>query len=166
MDNIRVPFREAAALVEQPLIKALEPRHREELLECAHTVHTTAGTFLMREGSAADHFYIITAGRVALEVHEPGTGTIIIETLGSGEVLGWSWLFAPYRWHFDVRVLEDFSAVAFDGRCIRGKCEADPTLGYRLMEQFARVMMERLQATRFRLMDLYGTSASIGNPAR
>jgi CRP/FNR family transcriptional regulator, cyclic AMP receptor protein len=152
----------AEGVVEQPLILRLDPQHREEILECAHEVHADAGTFLLREGASANHFYIITAGKVALEVHEPGTGTIIIETLGPGEVLGWSWLFAPYRWHFDVRVLDDFQAVAFDGRCIRGKCEADPALGYRLMEQFAKVMMERLQATRFRLMDLYGTSAVHG----
>lgn|SRR5688500_7023009 len=152
----------AIAVEGQPLIESLAPEQRTLLMECAHEVQAEAGSFLLREGAAANHFYIITAGQVALEVHEPGTGTIIIETLGPGEVLGWSWLFAPYRWHFDVRVLEELSAVAFDGRCIRGKCEADPVLGYRLMEQFARVMMERLQATRFRLMDLYGTSAPGG----
>lgn len=149
----------AIAIEGQPLIESLTCEQRDLLMECAHEVRAEAGTFLLREGAAANHFYIITQGKVALEVHEAGTGTIIIETLGPGEVLGWSWLFAPYRWHFDVRVLEEFSAVAFDGRCIRGKCEADPVLGYRLMEQFARVMMGRLQATRFRLMDLYGTSA-------
>ena len=142
----------------QPLIMSLNPQHRVEILDCAYEVRADAGTFLMREGATANHFYIITKGKVALEVHEPGTGTLIIETLGPGEILGWSWLFRPYRWHFDVKAVEDLEALAFDARCIRGKCEADPALGYHVMEQFARVMMERLQATRFRLLDLYSAA--------
>jgi CRP-like cAMP-binding protein len=145
-------------LVERSLFVGLDPRYREEIMDCAHEVRTDQGSFLMREGEAANYFYIITRGKVALEVHEPAAGTIMIETLEPGEVLGWSWLFPPYRWHFDVRALEEVHAVAFDGRCIRGKCQAHPELGYQLMERFARVMMERLQATRLRLLDLYGSS--------
>jgi hypothetical protein len=81
---------------------------------------------------------------------------MMIETIESGEVIGWSWLFEPYRWHFDARALTVVRATAFDGACLRGKCEADPALGYALMSRFAQVLIERLQWTRLRLLDLYG----------
>ena len=80
----------------------------------------------------------------------------MIETIEAGEVVGWSWLFPPYRWHFDARALTPIRATAFDGACLRGKCDDDPALGYDLMSRFAQVMIERLQWTRLRLLDVYG----------
>jgi CRP-like cAMP-binding protein len=86
----------------------------------------------------------------------PTRGAVVIETLEAGEVVGWSWLFAPYRWHFDARALSLVRATSFDGACLRGKAESDPKLGYELMSRFAQVMIRRLQWTRLRLLDVYG----------
>ena len=80
----------------------------------------------------------------------------MIETLGPGEVVGWSWLFEPYRWQFDGRAVAPTRVVAFDGACLRGKCEADHELGYELMRRFVASVIERLQATRLQLLDVYG----------
>ena len=71
-------------------------------------------------------------------------------------LLGWSWLFPPYQWHFDARALELTRTTALDGQCLRIKCEEDHELGYRLGQRFAHVMMQRLQATRLQLLDVYG----------
>jgi CRP/FNR family transcriptional regulator, cyclic AMP receptor protein len=86
----------------------------------------------------------------------PARGPVTIETIDAGEVLGWSWLFPPYRWHFDARALTVVRATVFDGACLRQKCETDSDLGYRLMARFAQVLIERLQWTRIRLLDVYG----------
>src|SRR4029453_15972243 len=101
-------------------------------------------------------FYVLRHGSVALEMFVPARGTAVIETIEAGEVLGWSWLFEPYRWHFDARALSLVRATAFDGACMRGKCDADPALGYDLMGRFAQVLIGRLQSTRLRLLDVYG----------
>jgi hypothetical protein len=93
---------------------------------------------------------------VAVELHHPPRGTALIETIEAGEVLGWSWLFPPYRWHFDARALLPVRATAFDGRCLRGKCADDRDLGYELMSRFAQILIDRLQWTRLRLLDVYG----------
>ena len=82
-----------------------------------------------------------------------------IETMEAGEVCGWSWLLPPYRWHFDVQALDLTRAIVFDGQCLRAKCEADHDLGYALMQRFAQVIVQRLQATRWQLLDLYGAHA-------
>jgi CRP-like cAMP-binding protein len=84
---------------------------------------------------------------------------VTIETVGEGEVLGWSWLFPPYKWHFDARASTFVRALALDGACLRGKCETDPELGRRVLERFAQVVVQRLEATQLQLMDLYGDAA-------
>ncbi|HZQ16562.1 MAG TPA: cyclic nucleotide-binding domain-containing protein [Gaiellaceae bacterium] len=143
-------------LREAPLFVALEPAQLELIAGCATNVHFEADHVLFREGDPADQFYLVRHGSIALETFAPARGHVLIETVEPGEVLGWSWLFPPYRWHFDARALTEIRATAFDGACLRGKCDDDPALGYALMTRFARVMIERLQWTRMRLLDVYG----------
>ena len=143
-------------LTNQPFLQGIPPAKLAAIAECAHPVTFRADEYLFHEGAPANHFYIITHGKVALEVHMPGRGAQTIQTVSDNEVLGWSWLFAPYRWHFDARALTLVRATAFDGACLRGKCEGDPRLGYELMSRFAQVVIERLQWTRLRLLDVYG----------
>jgi CRP/FNR family cyclic AMP-dependent transcriptional regulator len=139
-----------------PLFEGLRDEQRRLLAGCAGNVHFREGTVLFREGDPADTFFVIRHGSVAIETFVPARGAITIETVESGDVVGWSWLFSPYRWHFDARALTDVRATGFDGTCLRGKCDDDPELGYEMMSRFAQVLMERLQWTRLRLLDLYG----------
>ena len=145
-------------LAEVPFFDGLGPRELETLAGCAGNVRFAAGQSLFRQGDPADTFYVVRHGSVAIETYVPARGSMMIETIEPGEVIGWSWLFAPYRWHFDARALSVVRATGFDGACLRGKCEADPALGYALMSRFAQVLIERLQWTRLRLLDLYGDS--------
>lgn len=130
------------------------------LTGCASNVRCDADRWLFREGEPADRFYLIREGRVALEIGTPDRGAIVIQTLGPEDVLGWSWLFPPYRWHFDARALEPVLVLALDGVCLRGKCEDDHELGYELMRRFSHVLVDRLQATRLQLLDVYGDVAA------
>ena len=109
----------------------------------------------MREGEPAERFFLIRRGTVALEVQAPGR-TLTIETLAAWDPVGLSWLFAPYRWQLDARALEPCDLIGFDGACLRGKCDADHDLGFELMRRFAENLVERLQATRLQLLDVYG----------
>ena len=139
-----------------PLFQGLSDPDLETIAGCAGNVHFEAGERLFREGDPADTFYLVRHGSVAIETFVPARGEVMIETIEGGEVIGWSWLFEPYRWHFDARALTTVRATGFDGACLRGKCESDPALGYALMSRFAQVLIERLQWTRLRLLDLYG----------
>jgi CRP/FNR family transcriptional regulator, cyclic AMP receptor protein len=143
-------------LAEHPFFVDLPARYLELITGCAMNFRYAAGTYLFREGEPAMRFWIIRAGAVALEIHAPEQGTLTIETIEGGEVLDWSWLFPPYRWHFDARAVRPVRAVAFDGACLRARCDADHELGYELMRRFAQVIVERLQATRMQLLDMYG----------
>jgi len=139
-----------------PFLAGLGTAELKLLAGCAGNVHFSAGDNLFREGDQADTFYILRQGSIALETFVPARGPVLIETIDGGEVVGWSWLFAPYRWHFDARALTTVRATGFDGACLRKKCADNPVLGYDLMGRFAQVLIERLQWTRLRLLDVYG----------
>jgi CRP/FNR family transcriptional regulator, cyclic AMP receptor protein len=142
-------------LAEHPFFQGFAPEQIQFLAGCAQNAHFKADTYLFREGEPASNFYILRGGKIALETHMPGPGMVTIETINAGEVVGWSWLFPPYTWHFSARALEDVQATVFDGGCLRGKAEQDHDLGYALVMKFAEVMMRRLQATRLQLLDMY-----------
>lgn len=127
----------------------------DRLAKIAHLVEVPARRRFFEEGQRADRFWLIEAGRVAIDLHVPGRGTVIIETLGPGMVLGWSWLFPPYEWRFGAAAVEPVRALVLDGRAVRTLCAMDPSLGYDLTRRFGTVMLDRLQSTRLRLLDLY-----------
>ncbi len=146
----------AEILRDAPLFRGLRSDWVELIAGCGSNVQFEAGELIFREGEPADFFYLVRHGSVALEAHVPSGGQLVIETIDAGDVLGWSWLFPPYRWHFDAHATVAVRATAFDGACLRGKCDADPALGYELTSRFAQTLIERLQWTRLRVLDVYG----------
>ena len=147
----------ASIIAEHPFFAGLSERWRELVSGCARNARFGAGAYLFREGGPADWFYLIRHGRVALQLAAPGRTPVVFQTLGDGELAGVSWLIPPYRWTYDARAIEDIRAIAVNAGCLRGKCEADHDLGYDMMKRFMPVLIERLQATRLQILDVYGT---------
>ncbi|WP_156688399.1 cyclic nucleotide-binding domain-containing protein [Mycobacterium sp. Marseille-P9652] len=142
-------------LVRHPFFAGMDPRYLQSVVGCAANVRYAAGELVLREGEPADHFYLIRSGKIALETHVPGRGGLTVQTLGEGDILGWSWLVPPYNSRFDARAIDPTRAIGFDGKCLRGKCEQDHELGYELQKRVIAVLGEHLDATRFRLLDIY-----------
>ena len=139
-----------------PFFAGLDASALRLIAGCASNVHFAAGDRIFEEAGAAGRFYVIRHGRVALEVHSPTRGPLVIDTMEDGDVLGWSWLVPPYRYFGDARAVTPVSATALDGACLRGKCDADPALGYQLLKRVTAVMYRRLECARVRMLDLYG----------
>ena len=134
----------------------LDSEYLTLLTGCASNAVFPADSFLFREGTPADAFFLIREGRLALEIAAPNRGPLVVQTLDAGDVAGFSWLIEPHRWEFDGRAVERVHAIQMDGACLRGKCDSDPRLGYELMRRFAGLATNRLQATRLQLLDVYG----------
>lgn len=145
----------ARYLMEHPFLKGLAPRHIDLVVGCASNARFDEGEFLDRQGEPADKFWILRAGKVAIELYDPRTGPITIQTVGEGDVVGWSFLIEPYVGHFDARALELTRAIALDGACLRRKCAEDFELGYELYRRFAGIMAQRIEATQVQLLDVY-----------
>ncbi|MFH1862178.1 MAG: cyclic nucleotide-binding domain-containing protein [bacterium] len=143
-------------LAEHPFFKGLEKKYLELVVGCASNVRFDAEQIIYREGEPSDQFYLIRHGRVGLEINVPHRGPITIQTISDGEILGWSWLVPPYKSRFTARAYELTRTIALDGKCLRTKCEADHELGYEFFKRFADIIVQRLQATRLQLLDIYG----------
>jgi len=140
-------------LVAHPFLAGLTDWQLQRLATCAQRSFFHAGNRVFREGDPADRFWLIQEGHVRLDTHLPGRGDVVVDTLGPGVVLGWSWLFPPYRWHFGAVAVETTLTVELDGPGIRQTCEQNPDLGYELARRFMQVVVQRLQSTRRQLAD-------------
>ena len=146
----------AGMLADYPPMSTLDGAALEHMAGLARLEQFDAGERILRSSAPADTFYVLRHGRVAIEMPNPRGGSIVIETLGPGEVLGISWMLPPYRLSFDVRCVDHCGVIAIDAIALRSACDADPALGYALYKQLSGVVRERLQATRMQLLDLYG----------
>src|ERR1700752_606438 len=151
----------AARISANPIFAPLTDEQRRALAGDGAAVMFTAGERLFDEGGSADRFWLIEHGGIALDMRGPGRGDQIVETLGSGTVLGWSWLHPPYRWHFGAVARVATTAIEFDAPAVRRRCDADPAFGYAALRLFTPVITERLQATRLRLLDLYASPSQL-----
>ena len=139
-----------------PFLAGLDPRYLDLLTRYAWNVVFADGSFLFCEGQPAEKFFLILDGKVSLETAAPGSGAIVVQTIGGGEVAGFSWLLEPHHWEFDGRAVGTVTAIGLDGARLREECDQDPALGYELMRRFARLAIRRMQAARIRLLDVYG----------
>jgi CRP/FNR family cyclic AMP-dependent transcriptional regulator len=146
-----------ARVAAQPFFADLSPQLLRELGAQGEPVRYVAGERIFADGGVADRFWLLESGTVALDLHVPGRGDQVIETIGAGTVLGWSWFQPPFRWQFGATARGPVTAIVFDAVAVRGRCDADPELGYAVLRRFTPVIIERLQAARLRLLDLWGS---------
>ena len=144
----------AEAIAEHPLFKGLAPQYLNLLGEVAMLKNFTVDEVIFREGDPANRFYVILDGEIALESSRRDANPIRLQTIGAQDVLGWSWLFPPYYWHFDARALQPTHAIFFYGTWLRENCERDHEFGYELIKRVSAVVIARLQTARKRVVEL------------
>jgi CRP/FNR family cyclic AMP-dependent transcriptional regulator len=137
--------------VQHPFLAGMNPKNREICLCGAKEKDFAAGEVIFREGEPANALYLIESGEVALEARSAGK-TTLIETLKKGDVLGWSWLFPPFAWHFQARATQPTRTICCDGGHLLVRAEEDPNFGYDLMRRISQILVHRLQATRKQLV--------------
>ena len=142
-----------ARVAAHPFLIGMSDHHVRLLADCALASHFGAGRVIFREGEMANRFYLIEHGKVALESSTLGE-PVRIEEIQDGDLLGWSWLFPPYAWHFTARAVEETTAIFFYGTILREYCEKDHTLGFELFKRMSVVMLRRLQAARQKLLSV------------
>jgi len=148
-------------LAENPFFEGMGGHHIEFISGCGEIVNFEEGAFLSREGEYANNFYLILKGEVAVESYVPAKGAMMISRIKEGGISGYSWLFLPYRSQFDTRALTKVKAIQLNGKCLRGKAESDHELGYKLMNKFTQMILQRMQDTRRQMLDIYVTEKKV-----
>jgi CRP/FNR family cyclic AMP-dependent transcriptional regulator len=146
-----------------PFLAGMNHTQLALLTDCAMASHIKSGQIIFREGDIANRFYLIESGKVMLESGNDSAESVVVDTIGAGDLLGWSWMFAPYVWRFTARAVEPTEAIFFYGTILREYCERDPSLGYELLKRMAPVMIKRMQAARQRILAMH-TGAEVLKP--
>ena len=131
-----------------PFLAGMNHEQLVLLTDCAIPVHFETGQIIFREGEMANRFYLVERGKVVLESTGGQHHPVVVDTIGAGDLLGWSWMFPPHIWHFRARAAERTDAIFFYGTILREYCERDHSLGYKLFKRMSAVMVKRLQRAR------------------
>lgn len=142
----------AGAIADHRFAAEMNSDHRQKLADAAMFKHFERDEVVFTEGEPANRFYLISRGKIAIESKTQAGATALLQSVGAGEVVGWSWLFPPYYWHFSARAVEPTSAIFFYGTRLREQCDKDPAFGYELMKRIAAIVIQRLQITRTQLL--------------
>ncbi len=146
-DSLETPSESLASRVTlHPFFIGMSRAHLALLASCASSTHFRMGQPILREGEVANHFYLIESGTAVIESGAGLGDPVVIETIGPGDFVGWSWMFPPYLWHFTARAAEPVSALSFNGTTLREHCDQDPVLGYELLKRASAVLLRRMQA--------------------
>ncbi|WP_449371568.1 Crp/Fnr family transcriptional regulator [Thiomonas sp.] len=137
------------------ILSALQPEQLGRLLSHASEVQIPVDGVIFLQEQEADAFYVVLDGKVQIQVPAINGPGVDVQALGKWDVIGWSWLIAPYRWAFEAKALTPVTLLRFDGKAILKECEHDTDLGYALMKIFAGLMSERLHAARLRMMECW-----------
>jgi CRP/FNR family transcriptional regulator, cyclic AMP receptor protein len=141
-----------------PFLVGMNRRQLALLSDCATAVQFKKGQVIFREGEPANRFYLIETGKVILESNGGLGDPVVIDTIGAGDLLGWSWMVPPYSWHFTARAIEPTSAIFFYGTILREYCGKDHSLGYELLKRMTVVMNRRMQAARNKMLAIHHRS--------
>jgi len=140
-----------------PLIATLSDEYVDKLAACgAAFVAFEPDDLIVEDGAPADACYFIEEGDVAIEIFLGGSQSRTVQTVHGGDIVGWSWLVPPYRWSFDAVALTKVTALRIDAEELRAAMEDDLPLGYEMMKRFCEVIVSRLNASRYRILDVYG----------
>jgi CRP/FNR family cyclic AMP-dependent transcriptional regulator len=142
----------AATLAAHPFLHGVSADHLSMLARAASDVTFPAGYRFFEDGGHATCFWLIQSGHVTVNVDVPGQGPVPIDTIGIGQLVGWSWLFPPFMWAFGAVAASPVETFEFDARTVRAWCAADPALGYEVTRRVAEVLTKRLKSTRKRLI--------------
>ncbi|MFF9276796.1 cyclic nucleotide-binding domain-containing protein [Streptomyces griseosporeus] len=137
------------------LLNALPPPQRGRLMELAREVSFPEDARIFEAGGRADRFWVIRSGSVSLTQQVTSIQRVTVASLGSGDLLGWSWLFPPYEWDFGAEAFSPVRAYEFEAQPVLRLCEEDPALGLTLMRIVAEILAYRLETTRNKLMEQY-----------
>ena len=143
-----------SVLAGHPFLHGLKPEYLRLLNDSAMRTRYDVGNYIFRQEDLANRFYLIEKGRVSLEYCRRDEAPVVAQVLGPGDVLGWSWLFPPYYWHCDARVVEPATAIFLYGTRLREQCEQDHDFGYEMLKRMNQVIVQRLQSARRQLIEL------------
>ena len=109
------------------------------------------GEYVFQQGGPGEHLYVIAKGQVFLERSVdlgPRKGSVVIETLGRGRVLGcWSTLLdKPHILMSSANCQTSTTVVSIKGADLRQIMVSNSEFGFNILERLCFLLRDRIQA--------------------
>lgn len=145
------------SITDHPFTKGLNPHYIHLLTRCATYERYGPRQELFREGFPADRLFLIHSGQVSLQTFIPERGVVTIDTLIAGDIVGWSWMFPPYRSEFTAVTTEPTEATALSTATLRDEMDENHDFGYAVFGRVCESMVRRLHECHRRIAEFLGT---------
>lgn len=141
-------------LRQQPFVEGLGEEGLHLLADSAELKSFREGEYLTMTKQPAECFYLLLEGHVSIRIQNP-QGIVPLETVSPPAAMGWSWLVAPYKWHFDAVAVDDTRCILVHTPAVLHKIESDKAFGCEIYKRFIDVVVERLIGTQIQMLDIY-----------
>jgi CRP-like cAMP-binding protein len=143
------------AIHEHAFLHGLEPAQLDVLADIASETSFGENDVVLVDGEHSQAFYLITSGSVAVQLRSPGF-VVCVQSLGPGQVFGWSSLLNDQDTLFQVRAREETRALRIAGADLKEACRKDSRLAAELLERTLQVVASRVKATEIRFAEMCG----------
>lgn len=135
-----------------PFVEGASDQFLNELEEFSKEAHFETGEVILTKGHYADRCFLLREGHVQLDLSDHGQSPAVLQLLGPGDLIGWSWLYPPFQWHFTAQAIEPCEAIELNAASLLIRAEENPTFGYELMKRISKQLIRRLEVARDRLV--------------
>lgn len=140
------------AIAEHPFSEGFSTELLDALARFAMAKTFLEDEVIFEQNDMANRFYLINTGQVRISIAPTIGAEFEIETIGAGDVLGWSWLFEPLKWQFDATTVSETETIFFYATPLLAYLEDHPDQGFELMKAMTGVVVRRLKKTREKLL--------------
>jgi CRP/FNR family transcriptional regulator, cyclic AMP receptor protein len=133
-------------------LQGLAPEHLRQVARIGQLREYPPGAFLFQEGKHAHEVFLVMRGEISLEVELPGRGAVPIQTVGRGELLGWSPVLGLGPMTATARTRTWCRLIALDVGRTRDLCRDEPRFGVEFFQRLAAALARRLHATHLQLV--------------
>jgi CRP-like cAMP-binding protein len=134
--------------------KGLKPDHLNRLLLAGMMKEYQTGDRLFYEGQKSPEVYLLLEGEVSLETSMPGQEPMEFQTVGVGELLGWSPLLGLELMTSTARAVRPSRVLALNIARLNTMSAEDPQFAVEILRRTAITLARRLNATRQRVLEL------------
>jgi CRP-like cAMP-binding protein len=128
------------------IFQGLTDSELQNIAEIAKKEEFPAEKRIFEEKSIASNLYLLLHGKVIIKKKsDMGHGQIIIDTIGPGEIFGWSSITEPHNFTAAAHTVEESELLTISSDVLRDLFKKNNHIGYRVMNEIASVISSRFR---------------------
>jgi CRP-like cAMP-binding protein len=128
------------------IFSELNDNELENIAEIAKLEKYDKGRRIFQEKSIATSLYLVKKGSIEIRMLGQGGEEMGIDSLGPGEVFGWSAVTEPHAFTAASYAVEASDVFVVSGSVLRDLFKKNNHIGYKVMMKVASVIAQRLRS--------------------